>query len=173
MKSDWEQILKDRLQLYGHRNWFVIADSAYPAQSRPGIETIVADEEQTTVVDRALAILHASKHIQPKIYTDEELRFVSEEDAPGVTSYRERLPSLLGGYAVRSLLHEEIISKLDRAGQLFRVLVVKTKMRIPYTSMFFELECGYWNTQAEKRLRAAMRSKDRHASVPKRRGRLT
>jgi len=27
MKSDWEQILKDRLQLYGHRNWFVIADS--------------------------------------------------------------------------------------------------------------------------------------------------
>jgi len=67
----------------------------YPAQSRPGIETIVADEEQTTVVDRALAILHAhaSKHIQSKIYTDEELRFVSEEDAPGVTSYRERLPN--------------------------------------------------------------------------------
>ena len=131
----------------------------YPAQSRPGIETIVADEEQTTVVDRALAILHAhaSKHIQSKIYTDEELRFVSEEDAPGVTSYRERLPSLLGGYAVRSLLHEEIISKLDRAGELFRVLVVKTKMRIPYTSVFFELECGYWNTLAEKRLRAAMR----------------
>jgi len=63
MKSNWEEILKDRLQLYGHRNWFVIADSAYPAQSRPGIETIVADEEQTTILDRALAILHASKHI--------------------------------------------------------------------------------------------------------------
>ena len=42
MKSNWEEVLKDRLQLYGHRNWLVIADSAYPAQSRPGIETIVA-----------------------------------------------------------------------------------------------------------------------------------
>ena len=147
----------------------------YPAQSRPGIETIVADEEQTTVVDRALAILHAhaSKHIQSKIYTDEELRFVSEEDAPGVTSYREKLRCLVEGYSVRSCPHEEIILKLDRAGERFRVLVVKTKMRIPYTSMFLELKCGYWNTQAEKRLRAAMRSKDRYASVPKRRGRLT
>ena len=48
MKANWEEILKDRLQLYGHRNWLVIADSAYPAQSRPAIETIVADEEQTT-----------------------------------------------------------------------------------------------------------------------------
>jgi len=44
MKSNWEEILKDRLQLFGHRNWLVIADSAYPAQSRPAIETIVADE---------------------------------------------------------------------------------------------------------------------------------
>jgi len=45
MKPNWEEILKDRLQLYGHRNWLVIADSAYPAQSRPAIETIVADKE--------------------------------------------------------------------------------------------------------------------------------
>ena len=42
MKSNWEEVLKDRLQLYGHRNWLVIADSAYPAQSKQGIETIVA-----------------------------------------------------------------------------------------------------------------------------------
>ena len=42
MKPNWEEILKDRLQLYGHRNWLVIADSAYPAQSRQAIETIVA-----------------------------------------------------------------------------------------------------------------------------------
>ena len=52
MNSNWEEILKDRLQLYGHRNWLVIADSAYPAQSRQAIETIVADEEQTTVLER-------------------------------------------------------------------------------------------------------------------------
>jgi hypothetical protein len=167
MKPNWEEILKDRLQVYGHRNWLVIADSAYPAQSRPAIETIVADEEQTTVVDRTSTILGGCRHIKPNIYTDEELALVREEDAPGISSYRERLGSLLTGSEIRVLPHEEIIAKLDRAGVLFRVLVVKTNMRIPYTSVFFELDCGYWNTQAEKRLRAAMKSRGRRLKAPK------
>ena len=71
-----------------------------------------------------------------------ELTFVDEEDSPGINSYGERLGSLLPGLEMRVLLHEEIIAKLDRAGELFRVLIVKTNMRIPYTSVFFELDCG-------------------------------
>jgi hypothetical protein len=35
----------------------------------------------------------------------------------------------------------------------------QTNMRIPYTSVFLELECGFWNADAEKQLRIAMRSK--------------
>jgi len=170
MKSHWEEILKDRLQLYGHRNWLVVADSAYPAQSRQGIETIVADEEQTTALDRALAILRACKHVKATVYTDEELRFVPEEDAPGISSYREELASLLGGFDACALPHEEIISRLDRTADKFRVLVVKTNMRIPYTSVFFELECGYWNTLTESRLRAAMRFRGRHLKMKTKRG---
>ncbi len=165
MKLIWDEILKDRLQLYGHRNWFVIADSAYPAQSRQAIETIVADEEQTTVLEQALAILGGYHHVKPNVYTDEELKFVREEQAPGINSYREKLGTLLQAYEVRVLRHEEIISKLDRAGELFRVLVVKTNMRIPYTSLFFELDCGYWDAQAEKQLRAAMSSGDGHGKT--------
>jgi hypothetical protein len=168
MNANWEEILKDRLQVFGHRNWLVIADSAYPAQSRQAIETIVADEEQTTVLERACAILGGCKHINPNIYTDEELTFVGEEDAPGIHSYRESLGSLLTGPEVRVLPHDEIIAKLDHAGELFRVLVVKTNMRIPYTSIFFELDCGYWNAQSEKKLRAAMRSGDRTRKARKR-----
>jgi hypothetical protein len=168
MNQNWEEILKDRLQIYGHRNWLVIADSAYPAQSRQAIETIVADEEQTRVLERTCAILSGCKHIKPNIYTDRELTFVAEEDAPGIASYRERLGTLLTGSEVRVLPHEEIIAKLDRAGELFRVLIVKTNMRIPYTSVFFELDCGYWNAQAEKKLRAAMTFGDRPRKVRKR-----
>ena len=91
MKPIWEEILKDRLQLYGHRNWVVIADSAYPAQSRQAIETIVADEEQTTVLEQTLAILGGCDHVRPNIYTDEELKFVREEHAPGINSTGKRL----------------------------------------------------------------------------------
>jgi hypothetical protein len=29
-------------------------------------------------------------------------------------------------------------------------------MLIPYTSVFFELDCGYWNAEAEERLREAI-----------------
>ena len=100
MNANWEEILKDRLQLYGHRNWLVIADAAYPAQSRQAIETIVANEEQTTVLERTNTILSGCKHIKPNIYTDEELAFVREEDAPGIRSYRERLGRLLSGAEV-------------------------------------------------------------------------
>jgi L-fucose mutarotase/ribose pyranase (RbsD/FucU family) len=161
MSSTWQDVLRDRLQLFGHRNWLVIADSAYPAQSRQGVETIVADEEQATALAKTFAILHECKHIKPTIYTDRELTFVSEEDAPGITPYQQQLTELLKGYEVRALPHEEIISRLDRVGEMFRVLLVKTKMRIPYTSIFFELQCGYWNAQAEDRLRAAMGSTNR------------
>ena len=168
MTTNWEQILKDRLKLYGHRNWVVIADSAYPAQSKQGIETIAADDEQATVVERAFAILRECKHVRPAIYTDEELRFVPEEDAPGVTLYREQLARLLSGYEASSLPHEEIISMLDRVGETFRVLLIKTTMRIPYTSVFVELQCGYWNARAENRLRAVIRSEDRNRNARKR-----
>ena len=168
MKAKWEKILRDRLELYGHRNWVVIADSAYPAQSRQGIETLVADEKPTTVLERTFAILRECKHVKPTIYTDEELKFVPENDAPGVTTYREQLASLLTGYEASSFRHEEIIAMLDRVGETFRVLLIKTTMRIPYTSVFVELGCGYWNAQAEKRLRAVMRSKDRNRNATKR-----
>ena len=77
MRSTWEEVLEDRLQLFGHRNWLVIADSAYPAQSRQGVETIVADEEQTVALAKAFAFLQQCKHIKSTIYTDKELTFVS------------------------------------------------------------------------------------------------
>jgi len=139
MTSNWKDILQDRLPLYGHRNWLVIADSAYPAQSKQAIETMVVDEEQVAVLEQTLAILGSCKHIQPIIYMDKELNFVSDDDAPGISSYRRELGALLKGHEVHTLPHEEIISTLDRVGDKFRVLLIKTNMRIPYTSVFLEL----------------------------------
>ena len=161
MKSNWQQILNHRLQLYGHLNWLVIADSAYPAHSSQGIETIVAEEEQATVLARVIALLRAAKHIKPTIFVDEELRFIAEKDAHGVTSSRKTLSHLLEGYKVCALPHQEIITRIHRLSERFRVLAVKTNSRIPYTSVFFKLECGYWDADAEARLRTAIPLRDR------------
>jgi len=159
--SNWKQILQERVPLYGHRNWIVVADSAYPAQARDGIETIVAEADQTGVLETILARLRASKHVKPTVYIDQELKFVGEKDAPGISAYRDRLAELLEGFTAKVLPHEEIIAKLDRAGQSFRVLIIKTNMTIPYTSVFFELDCAYWNFDAESRLRTAIKREAR------------
>jgi len=155
---DWQQEVRDIIPLFGHRNWIVIADSAYPAQSRPGIETIVVNADQLDVLRRVLAQLSASRHIRPIIYTDKELESVPEADAPGISQYRRNLTGYLGSQTTQSLLHEQIISKLDDAAKTFRVLIIKTTMTIPYTSVFLQLDCAYWSPDAERRLREAMAS---------------
>ncbi len=152
----WEQKLHQRLPLFGHRNWIVIADSAYPAQSRSGIETIVSNADQVEVVQKVLASVAASKHVRPIVYTDEELKVVPDEDAPGVSAYRQRLAGLLRGYEVNVLPHEQIIAKLDQVGQTFQVLIIKTNMTLPYSSVFLQLDCAYWGADAERRLRALL-----------------
>jgi hypothetical protein len=86
---------------------------------------------------------------------------VAEKDARGITSHRKKLSRLLDGYSVCAFPQEEIISRLYRLSEKLRVLSVETNTRIPYTSVFFKLECGYWNADAEARLRAGMPSRDR------------
>jgi len=154
--TEWESELMSRLPLFGHRNWIVIADSAYPAQSNPGIETIVASADQIEVVRRVLTAVASCRHIRANVYIDLELDVVDETDAPGITAYRSQLAALLKGASTMPLMHEQIIAKLDECARLFRILIIKTGLAIPYTSVFFELDCGYWNAESEERLRDAM-----------------
>lgn len=156
-KSGWEQRLTELLPLYGHRNWIVVADSAYPAQAKPGIETIFTGCDQLTAVRKVYDAITESTHIRANIYVDQELASVPEHDAAGVLDYRGQLERLFGA-SMREIPHEQIIARLDQAGQVFRVLLLKTTLTIPYTSVFFELDCGYWSADAEARLRKAMKS---------------
>jgi hypothetical protein len=154
----WKDTLNARLPVYGHRNWIVVADSAYPAQSNPGIETIVSGAGQEEVLKAVFQSLAASKHVRPNVFTDQELEFVPEAGAPGITAYRAQLKELLHGQLVSALPHEDIIRKLDQAGQTFRVLIIKTNMTTPYTSVFLQLDCAYWGAEAEQKLREAIKA---------------
>jgi hypothetical protein len=157
----WRTKLHEELPLLGHRNWIAIVDSAYPLQISPGVETIATGADQLEVCRAVLDELSKTKHVQPVVYTDLELSKVPEADAPGITAYRESLNKLLGKYGNNTLLHEQIIAQLDEAGKTFHILVLKTNLTIPYTSVFLRLECGYWNADAEKRLRASMGPADK------------
>jgi L-fucose mutarotase/ribose pyranase (RbsD/FucU family) len=157
-RPDWKLQLSQSLPLFGHRNWIVVADSAYPAQSSPGIETVLAAANQIEAVQAVADAIAASTHIKALVHLDRELAFVEEADAPGVDEYCRQLETALHGVQVSRTPHEEIIARLDHSARVFRILIVKTSMTIPYTSVFFELDCRYWNAGAEQRLRHAMQT---------------
>ena len=63
---------------------------------------------------------------------------------------------LAGSQTATEMPHEEILERINGAAAKYEVLVLKTATTLPYTSVFLELDCGYWNESAEARLRAAI-----------------
>lgn len=144
------------LALLGHRNMIVVADSAYPQQSHPAIETRHIGGEQLARVIEILKKIQAAPHVNPIVMVDAELAYVPEEAATGITAYREGLEKALEGAEVRTMPHIDIIRRLDETAELFNVVILKTDAILPYTSVFIELDCGYWDAGREKALREAM-----------------
>ena len=156
----WHKDLAEQLPLLGHRNWIVVADSAYPSQTAPGIKTVYTGEKQLEAVAKVLAAVGRVKHVRGTVFVDAELPHVPEKFAKGITDYRAGLKKALKGQKVTSLPHEKIIEQLDEAGQTFHVLLLKTDLTLPYTSVFIRLDCGYWSDEAERDLREAMKAAD-------------
>jgi L-fucose mutarotase/ribose pyranase (RbsD/FucU family) len=157
--KDWKSEVEGTLNLYGHRNWIVISDGAYPQQSNQSIKTIKIDADHIEAVQFVLQLIEKAKHVDANIIIDKEMAFIHEKDAIGIESYKTKLNKIFQGKPVKSMLHEDIIQEIDASAKLFNVLVIKTDMALPYTSVFFQLECGYWNAEAEKDLRAKLITK--------------
>jgi hypothetical protein len=153
-QSDWRAAVTQKLPLLGHRNWILIVDSAYPLQSSPGVETIETGADQLEVARYVLDAINHSIHVRPEVFMDAELPSVPESDAPGVDAWRADAAKLLAGMKVESLPHEKVIARIGEAGATMRILVLKTTMTVPYTSIFLRLNCKYWSDDAEKRMRA-------------------
>jgi len=149
----WQSRLESALPEYGHRNWIVIADAAYPMQSAAGIGTIATGADHFEVLNHVLKNIDGASHVQPIIMLDAELEHVAPEDAHGVAEFRTRLKDVLEDRLVQVKPHEEIIAQLDADSEMFNVLLLKTDLTIPYTSVFLQLDCGYWSAEKETRLR--------------------
>lgn len=150
---NWRKELNETLPLLGHRNWVLVVDKAYPLQSAAGIQTVYADEDLLDVLKLVLKEFKRLKHVKPIVYTDKELLFMRDDLCKGVDSFKSNLTQLLSKQSVQVIPHDEIFSKLDAAAKLFNILVIKTDCLMPYTSVFMELDCGYWSADKEKSLR--------------------
>ena len=152
--SPWKTILARRLPELGHRNWIGVVDSAYPLQTSPGIELIRTDAGYFEVLDEVLKTVALAPHVRPLVHLDAELAGLTEALAPAAPAFRRQLEAALERKETVLLPHEDIIAKLDAAGAMFRILLFKTTLTLPYTSVFLQLECGYWSAEAEKSLRS-------------------
>ncbi len=155
-QPDWKSKVNQSIPLLGHRNWILIVDSAYPLQSSPGVETIETNASHLDVLRYVLGAVNNSIHVRPLLYMDAELPFVPDNDAPGASAYRAQIAQILADYQIESIPHEKVISQIDETSKEFHVLVLKTTMTIPYSSVFLRLDCKYWSADAEKRMRARM-----------------
>lgn len=156
--ADWQILVQQRLPLYGHRNWIVVTDAAFPAYTQAGIETIFVNQDLRTVLNDVAKSIAASKHVRATAFVDKELPFVEEKDYPGVTQLRQEINRTFEKNSASSIPHAEAISKMDEAGKTFRVLVLKTNTTIPYTSVFLRLDCGYLTDEVDAKIKNAMAS---------------
>jgi hypothetical protein len=116
--------------------------------------------DQLAVIDYVLDSIKNSEHVQPIVHTDAELQYLQESEAPGVDRYRQQLKSRLAGVPADSVLHQTLIDQVNDLGKSFHVLILKTNMTIPYTSVFLQLDCKYWGAESDAKLRARMKAAD-------------
>ena len=153
--TDWRVELKEKMPLLGHRNWIVVTDMAYPLQSKQGITTLFAEEPYGEVLSYVSTLINETPHVFSHTFLDNELSFLNDEIISGIDVLKEEIYELLQG-KVAFVPHEELIEKLDEISKLYQVVIIKTSLVIPYTSVFFELDCKYWNEEGQAKLELEM-----------------
>ena len=155
MKSDpwWHTAVDRQAGQLGYRNWIVIAEASFPAQSRPGIRQVTAAAEVPEALVYVLRALEQTENVRSQIYLPRELRSVENEFAPGIDGFRKRLQESLHGHETTELDQQSLLTLLEDANRSFDVLVIRTSTALPYSSVFLELKPGYWDVDSETRLR--------------------
>jgi D-ribose pyranose/furanose isomerase RbsD len=162
--SDWQESVATQVNQLGYRNWIVISEASFPAHNRPGFRQVNASAEIPEVVDYVLNAIEQSQHVRPRIYTTRELRAVENDFAPGIDEFRAQVKLSLHGHESTELDQQSLITLLETANQNLNVIVIRTPTALPYTSVFMELQPGYWDAESEERLRQRI-SRERMESL--------
>ena len=149
----WQAAVDRQAGQLGYRNWIVIAEASFPAHSRPGVRQMTADVEIPEALDYVLKALEQTENVRPRVYLTRELRSVENDFAPGIDEMRTRIRSALHGHEATELDQQSLLTLLEDANRSFDVLVIRTRSALPYSSVFLELQPGYWDEASESRLR--------------------
>ena len=149
----------------GIGNWVIISESSFPAHSGRGVRTVNVDSEIPQVLDFVVDYFDHSQNVTPNFNTARELPFVENDRAPGIDEYRKLLKKSLHGHTIREMDHDSLALLAQRNSGKFAVLVIKTTTALPYSSIFIELDTGYWDRDSEDALRKKM-SQSQEVATP-------
>jgi D-ribose pyranose/furanose isomerase RbsD len=152
-EQTWHGAVDRQAGQLGYRNWIVISEASFPAQSRPGVRQVTASADIPEVLDYVLKALEQTENVRPQIYLPRELRSLENDFAPGVDELRKRLQTSIHGHETTELEQQSLLTLLEDANRSFDVLVIRTTTALPYSSVFIELQPGYWDVDSETRLR--------------------
>ena len=151
--SSWQAAVQRQAGQLGYRNWIVIAEASFPAHSRPGVRQVTAPVDIPDALDYVLKTLEETETVRPQIYVSRELRSVENDFAPGIDELRKSLKNSFHGHEPTELDQQSLLTLLEDANRSFDVLVIRTTTALPYSSVFLELQPGYWDVDSETRLR--------------------
>ncbi|RYD40723.1 MAG: hypothetical protein EOP85_13775 [Verrucomicrobiaceae bacterium] len=152
-EQTWQAAVDRQAGQLGYRNWIVIAEASFPAHNRPGIRQVNASVDVPEALDYVLQVLEQTENVRPHVYVTRELRSVENDFAPGIEDLRKRLHSSLHGHEAAELDQQSLLTLMEDANRSFDVLVIRTPTALPYSSVFLELQPGYWDVDSEMRLR--------------------
>jgi D-ribose pyranose/furanose isomerase RbsD len=151
--NSWRGAVNQQVSELGYRNWIVIAEASFPAHNQPGVRQVTAATDVPGALDYVLNTLEATENVRAHVYVTRELRSVENDFAPGIDELRERLKSSMHGHEPTELEQQSLFTLMEDANRNFNVLVIRTQTALPYTSVFLELQPGYWDSDSETRLR--------------------
>ena len=161
----WGAMVSREVVALGSRNWVIVAESSFPVISRRGTRTVMVDGEIPEVVEYIVNLLEQSENVRPRFSVARELPFLVNDVSPGIDQYRERLNTALHGHPVNQMDNRALTLLAQSDADKYAVLVFKTKTALPYSNVFIELDSGFWDREAEAKLRSDMSSAEQHGPV--------
>jgi L-fucose mutarotase/ribose pyranase (RbsD/FucU family) len=163
---NWQAAVARQAGQLGYRNWIVISEASFPAHSRQGVRQVNSSASIPETLDYVLKVLEQTENLRPQIYVTRELRAVENDFAPGVDDLRKKLQSSLHGHETTELEQQSLLTLMEDATRSFDVLVIRTPTALPYSSVFLELQPGYWDVDSETRLRERIERERLQKIVP-------
>jgi len=157
---EWQTTLRTEIQSVGYGNWIVITDASYPYQNREGFRTITVEADVPEVVNLVLNEMERTQHVRPRFYVTRELRSLTNDQAPGINDHRKALAVALHGFPPLELNEELLNEQINASAKKYSVFIIKTKTALPYSSVFIDLDSGYWDNRSEQSIRERIQLED-------------